>query len=140
MEITWHTLCYTYIDKKAIARGFKAKPRVWKFFSYYFIFIYLFFRKKTNYRRKEWRQEEIEAQYEKELAEREAQRQEYPTAEEIETLNNEFAKDARAKMFWIYKTKDMKELKVVAAVLTYIVGLKIRKKCNFREVALFDRG
>jgi len=65
----------------------------------------------TNYRRKEWREEEIEAQYEKELAEREAQRQNQPTAEEIETLNNEFAKDARAKMFWIYKTKDMKELK-----------------------------
>jgi len=70
-----------------------------------------YLREATNFRRKEWRQEEIEAQYEKELAEREAQRQEHPSAEEIETLNNEFAKDARARMFWIYKTKDMKELK-----------------------------
>ena len=35
-----------------------------------------------------------------------------PSAEEIEALNHEFAKDARARMFWIYRTRDMKELKV----------------------------
>ena len=35
-----------------------------------------------------------------------------PSAQEIEALNKEFAKDARAKMFWIYRTRDMKELKV----------------------------
>ena len=35
-----------------------------------------------------------------------------PSAEEIEALNNEFAKDARARLFWIYRTRDMKELKV----------------------------
>ena len=35
-----------------------------------------------------------------------------PSAQENEALNKEFAKDARAKMFWIYRTRDMKELKV----------------------------
>lgn len=35
-----------------------------------------------------------------------------PTAEELRALNNEFAKDARAKLYWIYRTRNTKELKV----------------------------
>ena len=35
-----------------------------------------------------------------------------PSAEEIQALNSEFAKDARAKMYWIYRTRNTKELKV----------------------------
>jgi len=34
-----------------------------------------------------------------------------PSVEEIEELNNEFIKDARARMFWIYKPRNVKELK-----------------------------
>ena len=59
------------------------------------------------------REEELkanEARYMAELAL--ARERSGPTAEEIEFMNNEFAKDARARLFWIYKTKNMKELKV----------------------------
>ena len=38
-----------------------------------------------------------------------------PTAEELQALNNEFAKDARAKLYWIYRTRNTKELKVNSA-------------------------
>jgi len=66
----------------------------------------------ANYRRKDWRDQEYEAHRDRELRAiiaKETQNQ--PTAEEIEKLNNEFTKDARAKMFWIYRTRNMKELK-----------------------------
>ena len=61
----------------------------------------------------EIREEEMrasEARYLADLAL--AQERKGPTAEEIELMNKEFAKDARARLFWIYKTKNMKELKV----------------------------
>ena len=53
----------------------------------------------------------MEAQYEAEMASA-AAKEPGPSAEEIQALNNEFAKDARARMYWIYKTRNMKELKV----------------------------
>ena len=51
----------------------------------------------------------MELQYIAEMAEKQNSG---PSAEEIEALNHEFQKDARARMFWIYRTRDMKELKV----------------------------
>jgi len=62
-------------------------------------------------RQRETREEErraFEAQYLAEMAERQNTG---PTAEEIEELENEFIKDARARMFWIYKPRNVKELK-----------------------------
>jgi len=66
----------------------------------------------SHIRAREMREEELkanEARYMAELAL--ARERSGPTAEEIEFMNNEFAKDARARLFWIYKTKNMKELK-----------------------------
>lgn len=61
-------------------------------------------------RRKAIREEELKALLEEQyLAELQNSR---PSAEEIEALNSEFAKDARAKLYWAYRTRDMKELKV----------------------------
>ena len=63
-------------------------------------------------RQREIREEEKKAWEEQYLAEMAKQQNTGPSAEEIEALNNEFAKDARARLFWIYRTRDMKELKV----------------------------
>jgi len=65
----------------------------------------------SHVRQRETREEErraFEAQYLAEMAERQNTG---PTAEEIEELENEFIKDARARMFWIYKPRNVKELK-----------------------------
>ena len=67
---------------------------------------------KCHVRQRENREEEqkaLELQYIAEMAEKQNSG---PSAEEIEALNHEFQKDARARMFWIYRTRDMKELKV----------------------------
>ena len=79
-----------------------------KFLTKNLIFIVL----KCHVRQRENREEEqkaLELQYIAEMAEKQNSG---PSAEEIEALNHEFAKDARARMFWIYRTRDMKELKV----------------------------
>jgi len=65
----------------------------------------------TNCRRKDWQEELAEAQFEQERLDFIQRQNAKPSAQEIEALNKEFAKDARAKMFWIYRTRDMKELK-----------------------------
>jgi len=65
----------------------------------------------SHVRQRETREEErraFEAQYLAEMAERQNTG---PTAEEIEELENEFIKDARARMFWIYRPRNVKELK-----------------------------
>jgi len=65
----------------------------------------------AHYRQRDLREEELKLSEEQYLAELAAAQQNRPTAEEIEALNKEFARDARAKLFWIYRTRDMKELK-----------------------------
>jgi len=65
----------------------------------------------SHVRQREIREEEKKAWEEQYLAEMAKQQNTGPSAEEIEALNNEFAKDARARLFWIYRTRDMKELK-----------------------------
>ena len=72
------------------------------------IFIFL----KCHVRQRENREEEQKIQEALELARMAEQQNSGPSAEEIEALNHEFQKDARARMFWIYRTRDMKELKV----------------------------
>ena len=67
---------------------------------------------KAHIVKRDLRQEQLKAYEEQYLAELAAARENQPTAEEIEAMNNEFAKDARAKLFWIYRTRNMKELKV----------------------------
>jgi len=62
-------------------------------------------------RQRENREEEQKVQEALYLARMAEQQNSGPSAEEIEALNHEFAKDARARMFWIYRTRDMKELK-----------------------------
>ena len=67
---------------------------------------------KCHVRQRENREEEQKIQEALELARMAEQQNSGPSAEEIEALNHEFQKDARARMFWIYRTRDMKELKV----------------------------
>ena len=66
-------------------------------------------------RQRETREEERRAYEALCLAEMAEQQNSGPTAEEIEELNKEFIKDARARMFWIYKPRNVKELKVFLA-------------------------
>ena len=70
---------------------------------------------KSHVRQRETREEERKAYEAFCLAEMAEQQNSGPTAEEIEELNKEFIKDARARMFWIYKPRNVKELKVFFA-------------------------
>ena len=83
---------------------------------FYFLFqnISLIFLK-SHVRQREAREEERRAYEALCLAEMAEQQNSGPTAEEIEELNKEFIKDARARMFWIYKPRNVKELKVFFA-------------------------
>jgi len=65
----------------------------------------------SHVRQRETREEERKAYEAFCLAEMAEQQNSGPTAEEIEELNKEFIKDARARMFWIYKPRNVKELK-----------------------------
>ena len=66
-------------------------------------------------RQRETREEERRAFEAMCLAEMAERQNSGPSDEEIEELNNEFIKDARARMFWIYKPRNVKELKVFFA-------------------------
>ena len=81
-------------------------------------------------RQRETREEERKAWEEQCLAEMAKQKNTGPSAEEIEALNNEFAKDARARLFWIYRTRDMKELKVFLNCMRFTHGKKEMEKTN----------
>ena len=64
-------------------------------------------------RREDIRRTELKAQEEAMLAEMVLREQmAEKMAEEIEARNAELAKDARARMFWVYQTRDLKEVKV----------------------------
>ena len=60
----------------------------------------------------------MQAQIEAELALAEQNR---PKPEEIEAHNHEMAKNARAKMFYIYRPITVKELKVGQKKITFVV-------------------
>jgi len=65
----------------------------------------------SHVRQRETQEEERRAWEALCLAEMAEKQNSGPSAEEIEELNNEFIKDARARMFWIYKPRNVKELK-----------------------------
>jgi len=65
----------------------------------------------SHVRQRETQEEERRAWEALCLAEMAEKQNSGPSAEEIEELNNQYIKDARARMFWIYKPRNVKELK-----------------------------
>jgi len=65
----------------------------------------------SHVRQRETQEEERRAWEALCLAEMAEKQNSGPSAEEIEELNNQFIKDARARLFWIYKPRNVKELK-----------------------------